>query len=75
MLERASGLWRSVDVTVRYRIDAGAGGVLHGEAGVRGTVGRVDDAAVSAPPQASPIPERTRYEVERRQLLDGLSAP
>jgi hypothetical protein len=77
VVERTSGLWRSTDVHVRYRVRDAAGGVLRGEASIEGTVECLGPAAarISPPADATPTPERLRYEAERKRLLDGLAAP
>jgi hypothetical protein len=73
-LERATGLWRSADVTVAYELRDVKERVQRGETQLTGEVGPLGpEDAVTAPPTAAPVPERVRYEVERQELLGGLA--
>ncbi len=74
-LDRHSGVWLAADVRVDYSLDDGRGHTLLGTAGLKGTCepSSAGTLHVSAPANASPTPERTRYELERARLLEGLT--
>ncbi len=72
-LDRATGLWRSAEVRVRYTLRDAEGRTLQGETHLTGQVQAAPDLVLSPPEGAQPLPERIRYEVERRRLLDGLA--
>jgi hypothetical protein len=72
-----SGLWLSAEIVVHYRLRPTEGGALRGTASLEGNVERIsgEAARISAPASAQPVPQRTRYQVERKRLLEGLAAP
>lgn len=72
-LDRATGLWRSAEIRVRYTLRDAEGRTLRGETHLTGKVEPAPDLQLDAPEGAQPVPERVRYEVERRRLLDGLA--
>lgn len=72
-LDRATGLWRSAEVRVRYSLRDLEGRTLRGETHLTGKVEPAPELQLDAPEGAQPLPERVRYEVERRRLLDGLA--
>lgn len=72
-LDRATGLWRSAEVRVRYTLRDPEGRTLRGETHLTGRVEPAPTLELSPPEGAQPLPERIRYEVERRRLLDGLA--
>jgi len=79
VVDAKSGLWLSADVRVSYSLPGPDGRPLHGDAKVTGSVTPLttDTATIEVPqPElqgVSPLLERTRYEVERARLLDGLA--
>jgi hypothetical protein len=75
VVDAPSGLWLSADVRVAYTVPGPDGRMLRGDAHVRGTVTPLtpDTATIAVPKEVSPLLERTRYEVERARLLDGLA--
>lgn len=77
LIDVQTGAWLSLDATATYSVEGGSGGPLAGEFAVHG---RVAPTLPEAPPVAVPsgavaLPERHRYEQERKRLLDGLAAP
>lgn len=72
-LQRATGLWQSAEVHVRYTTTDEQGRRLLGETHLTGEVAAAEDLQVRAPESSQPQPERVRYETERRRLLDGLA--
>jgi hypothetical protein len=72
-LQRATGLWQSAEVHVRYTAVDEQGRRMLGETHLTGEVEATADLQVSAPEGAQPLPERVRYEAERRRLLGGLA--
>jgi hypothetical protein len=72
-----SGLWLSAEIVVRYHVRQAEGGVLRGTASLEGRIEQIaaEAAQISTPAQAQPLPERIRYDVERKRLLEGLAAP
>lgn len=72
-----SGLWLSAEVVVHYRLRQAEGGALRGTVSLAAEVERItaEAAEISAPESARPLPQRIRYEVERKRLLEGLAAP
>ncbi len=77
LLDPTTGAWLKLDAEARYHLTGADGKPVQGVLEVHGTVRRVDasDAGVAAPAGAVALPERHRYEVERKRLLDGLAAP
>lgn len=72
-LQRATGLWLAADIRVRYTLRDPEGRTLRGETHLTGHVEAAPDLQLAPPEGAQPLPERLRYEVERRRLLDGLA--
>lgn len=72
-LERATGLWQSAEVRVGYRLRDELERELVGETHLTGTAARAPELQLQAPEHVQPLPERVRYEGERRRLLDGLA--
>ncbi len=77
VVDVTTGAWLSVDATATYTVEGGAGGPLAGQFDVHG---RLAPSLSGAPPVAVPqgavaLPQRHRYEEERKRLLDGLAAP
>lgn len=72
-LHRTTGVWRRAELRVAYELTDEAGRTLAGETLLTGALEPAPELAVDAPPRAEPLSERTRYEVERRRLLDGLA--
>lgn len=77
LVDAESGAWLSLDATATYTVEGGAAGPLAGQFEVHGAVApTLDEApAVAVPQGAVALPERHRYEEERKRLLDGLAAP
>jgi hypothetical protein len=75
VVDARTGLWLSADVSVSYSMPGPDGRPLHGDAKVSGSVTPLtpDTATIEVPREVSPLLERTRYEVERARLLDGLA--
>jgi hypothetical protein len=71
-----SGVWLSAEIVVHYRLRPAEGGILRGTASLEGKVQRIAGGAaqISPPVEARPVPQRIRYEVERKHLLEGLAA-
>lgn len=77
LVDAESGAWLALDATATYTIEGGAAGPLAGGFEVHGRVAPTlpDAPAVAVPQGAVALPERHRYEEERKRLLDGLAAP
>lgn len=77
LIDVRTGAWLSMDATATYSVEGGAGGPLAGEFAVRGRVAPSlpEAPSVTVPTGAVALPERHRYEQERKRLLDGLAAP
>jgi hypothetical protein len=75
VVDAKSGLWLAADVHVGYTMPGPDGRDLRGDAHVKGSVTPLqpDTATIEVPADVAPILERTRYEVERTRLLDGLA--
>jgi len=80
VLDARSGLWLRADVRVRYAVPGPDGRPLRGDAHIRGSVEPLSPESATAEidnasdwQKAEPLLERTRYEVERARLLDGLA--
>lgn len=80
VLDARSGLWLRADVRVRYAMPGPDGRPLRGDAHIRGAVEPLSPDTATAEignasdwQKAEPLLERTRYEVERARLLDGLA--
>lgn len=72
-LQRATGLWQRAELRVKYELTDELGRRLAGETHLTGAVAAAPDLEIGAPEHAQPLPERVRYEVERRRLLGGLA--
>ncbi len=77
LMDADSGAWLSLDATATYSVEGGAAGTLSGRFEVHGRVAPTlpDAPSVIAPKGAVALPERHRYEEERKRLLGGLAAP
>jgi hypothetical protein len=76
VLDARTGAWLSADLTLRYAVPAASGRKARGLVKLQGSVEPASkEAAITVPKDAERVFERTRYEVERAQLLDGLAAP
>ena len=73
-LDASSGAWLSAQLDVTWRMHDAAGRAMKGHASLDGSVKR-GEFEVQPPSGSVPMPERQRYEPERRKLLDGLAAP
>ncbi len=76
-LTRASGLWRRGELAVDYHHEDDAGRRVDGALRWSGELAPVapEEARLTLPEDAAPTPDRLRYEVEKRQLLDGVRRP
>lgn len=76
-LDVGTGAWLTLDATATYTVSGGAGGPLNGSLKVSGRVVPLpeNEAIFSPPAEAVALPQRHRYEGERKRLLDGLAAP
>lgn len=77
-LDAATGLWLSADVTVSYGLAGADGRPLAGTLALTGAIEAGPGAEIGpvrAPADASPLPERPRYQVQAERLLEGLAAP
>ena len=72
-LDRASGLWRSAEVTVRHVVRDVQDRPQRGETRLTATATAAEDLTIDAPQAVSPVPERIRPELERLRLLGGLA--
>lgn len=77
VLDRTTGAWLSADIDVQYALPAADGRTLRGTIRLIGGVDLLtaDTAEVEKPAEAGALPERTRLQVERDEMLDGLAAP
>ena len=77
LVDAVTGTWLSVDGRATYTALGGAGGPLAGQFEVHGRLAPSlpGAPAVTQPQDAVALPERHRYEDERKRLLDGLAAP
>lgn len=77
LVDAASGAWLSIDATATYSVEGGSAGPLSGHFEVHGRVAPTLPEAprVLAPQDAVALPERHRYEEERKRLLGDLAAP
>lgn len=77
LIDAGTGAWLSVDASATYTVEGGAGGPLAGQFEVHGRLAPTLPAApaVATPKDAVALPQRHRYEEERKRLLDGLAAP
>lgn len=74
-LARATGLWRSADLTLRYVIRDVLERPQDAEVRLTASVEAppATPLVIEAPPGADPVPERVRLEVEKQRLLGGLA--
>ena len=77
LLDRKTGVWLQADIELRWSLQGADGRLVRGAMNLAGHAQPVaaEAAQVVPPADAVPLPERTRYEAERRRLLDGLAAP
>ncbi len=77
LLDRRTGMWLQADIELRWSFDGADGRLVRGAMDLAGHAQPLaaEVAQVVPPADAVPLPERTRYEAERRRLLDGLAAP
>jgi len=73
VLDREHGLWQSAELKVAYTVVDEEGRTLTGEASLSAQREVIPGLEVAAPATSAPFPERIRYDVERRRLLDGLA--
>lgn len=73
VLDREHGLWESAELKVAYSVVDEEGRTLTGEASLSAQREVMPGLEVAAPTTSAPFPERIRYDVERRRLLDGLA--
>ncbi len=74
-LDAHSGAWLFADIQVRYSLTGADGQPLDGQLHLTGKVVPGPPGPIQAPADSQPLPQRLRYEQERRELLDGLAAP
>ncbi|HEY8375390.1 MAG TPA: hypothetical protein VIK91_02825 [Nannocystis sp.] len=72
-LDRATGLWQQADVRVTYTLRDVQDRLVRGETHLTGAAARAPELELHPPQDAKPLPERVRYEAERRRLLEGLA--
>jgi len=77
LVDVSTGAWLTLDAEATYTVSGGAGGPLTGQFEVHGRLAPSLPKApqVATPKDAVALPERHRYEDERKRLLDGLAAP
>lgn len=77
LVDADSGAWISLDATATYSLAGGSAGPLSGQFEVHGRVAPTlpEAPSVTAPQEAVALPERHRYEEERKRLLGDLAAP
>jgi len=77
LVDANSGAWISLDATATYSVEGGSAGPLSGQFEVHGRVAATlpEAPSVLAPQDAVALPERHRYEEERKRLLGDLAAP
>lgn len=77
LVDANSGAWLSLDATATYSVGRGSAGPLSGQFEVHGRVAATlpGTPSVLAPNDAVALPERHRYEEERKRLLGDLAAP
>ncbi len=75
LLDATTAVWLSAEITVGYSMPGPDGRPLRGRVVLRAqnTPLAPEAAVVSPPTDARPLLERTRYELERIELLDGLA--
>ena len=76
-LTRATGLWRRGAIEIDYHHKDAEGRLVRGSLRWSGELTALEPAAapIELPNDAAPVPERTRDEVERHELLDALRGP
>lgn len=77
LVDTTTGAWLALDATATYTVSGGAGGPLEGHFEVHGRLAPTLPEAphIAVPNEAVALPQRHRYEEERKRLLDGLAAP
>ncbi|MGH1340077.1 MAG: hypothetical protein ACRBN8_00895 [Nannocystales bacterium] len=77
LVDANSGAWISLDATATYSVTGGSAGPLSGQFEVHGRVAPTlpEAPSVVTPQDAVALPERHRYEEERKRLLGDLAAP
>lgn len=77
LVDADSGAWISLDATATYSLPGGSAGPLSGRFEVHGRVAPTlpEAPSVATPQDAVALPERHRYEEERKRLLGELAAP
>ncbi|MEZ4382332.1 MAG: hypothetical protein R3A79_13350 [Nannocystaceae bacterium] len=71
--DRASGLWLRAALEVTFQLTDAERRTLTGSATLAAEREPAADLTISPPADSAPLPERIRYDAERRRLLDGLS--
>lgn len=77
LLDAKTGAWLHASVSVRYSLQGADGRQLRGSVEVSGSVTprTAAEVQVVSPTDVAPLPELTRYDLERQRLLDGLAGP
>lgn len=76
LLDRATGLWLSATIELRWTFDDRAHRPVAGHVRFDGAVETLETPPTIAPPEdAQPVPERDRPELLRQRLLGGLAGP
>lgn len=70
-IDREHGLWRRADLKVDYTLPDAEGRTLTGSARLVGERTLLPTLTIEPPATSAPLPERVRYEDERRRLLQG----
>lgn len=74
-LERTTGLWRRATIDVGYSFEDVRGQRVTGSINFRGELQTglsAEEAVRAVPTEVEPTPTRTRYELEKREILKGL---
>jgi len=81
-IDRKTGIWSALRLHAKYHLDADADagpaaihGVLEYDGSLEAIASEVAVAAVTAPPDAAPLVDRTRLREDERRLLHGLVTP
>ncbi|MCH9688199.1 MAG: hypothetical protein K0V04_42605 [Deltaproteobacteria bacterium] len=74
-LDTVSGAWLSADIDVSYSLSGPDGQPLQGRLHLKGDVVPGPPSPIQTPTASQPLPQRQRYEQQRRELLDGLAGP
>lgn len=75
LLDAATGVWLKAEISIGYALEGADGRALAGHLELTARMEPSPGRPITAPADAAPLPERTRYEVEAERLLDGLAAP